>query len=366
MGSQLDRQPDHDHADAADRVQRATRLVLLTFAVFTLLATNQLLVLADHTETSFAWPISLRPNSGFLGAAYAAGFVLSVLALRQRRWSSVRVSVVTVTTFTVLTLVPTLLHLHRLSLGAQAPVARAAAWVWLVVYVVVPIACVAVIVRQERRRSRPDVVRRPMPAWLAAVLLLQGAALTVAGAILFAGGATVHVVVMEMRPAWPWPVTPLTSQAMGAWLVSFGVAVVLALRERDLSRMFVPAVAYAAFGAFQLVVLLRDATAPGTDVRWLWIDVAVLATIVPTGAYGAWAARRASRATPAGPAADDAPTAPTEPQSRASAAVLAHSLRIQVPAQVPGRVQAPAHGPVQRQLEPESETGCEPAAPAPC
>ena len=84
--------------------------------MLTLLATNQLMVVADFTDRFFAWTISVRPNSAFLGAAYAAGFVLSVLALRRHRWRDVRVALLTVTVFTVLTLVPTLLHLHRLHL----------------------------------------------------------------------------------------------------------------------------------------------------------------------------------------------------------------------------------------------------------
>ena len=98
-----------------------TRAVLMAFAALTLLATNQLIVLADHTDRFFAWTILVKSNSAFLGAAYAAGFVLSVLALRQRRWRDVRVALLTVTVFTAVTLVPTLLHLHRLHLMEHGP-----------------------------------------------------------------------------------------------------------------------------------------------------------------------------------------------------------------------------------------------------
>jgi hypothetical protein len=79
---------------------------------------------------------------------------------------------------------------------------------------------------------------------------------------------------------------------VGAWLLSFGIAIALALRERDLTRMLVPSVAYAVFGAVEAAVLLYHRAAPGTDPQTLWADVAFLATLVPVGAYGAWAARR--------------------------------------------------------------------------
>jgi hypothetical protein len=287
---------DHSPMVGVDRLLPSTRGLLVAFVAFTLLAVNQLLLLGGATDRFFAWTITSRPNATFLGAAYAAGCLLSLLALRRRRWSQVRIAVVTVAAFTVLTLIPTLEHRHRFNMMEEGLVARSAAWVWLVVYIAAPVACCVVVVRQERRRPRRERVADPMPRWLMAVLLLQGAALATAGALLWAGGAGVHVTVQVMRAPWPWPVTPLTSQVLGAWLLSFGVAVGLAARERDLSRMFVPAVAYAAFGLVELVTLLVFRSAPGTDTPWLAVDVALLATLVPAGAYGAWRAARAGGA----------------------------------------------------------------------
>jgi len=289
-----------EHAGGGDRVLSGTRVLLTAFVVFTALATVSLLPMGDHTDTMFAWTIQSRPNASFLGAAYVAGFVLSVLALRRRRWSEIRVAVVTVTTFTVLTLIPTLLHMHKLHLMAGPGSARVAGWVWLVVYLIVPIAGIVVIVRQGRladRHARESdgeerIVARPMPAPLAAVLLVQGMVLGAAGAVLIGGGAMTHMPVDVQRPGWPWPVMPLMSQAIGGWLVVFAIAIVLALRERDLSRMFVPALAYTVFGAVELAVLLVHRTVPSTNVGWWWADALVLASLVPTGAYGAWAARR--------------------------------------------------------------------------
>jgi hypothetical protein len=290
-----------DAEDAGDRVLRGTRALLTAFVVFTALATVSLVPMGGNTEATFAWTIHSRPNASFLGVAYLAGFVLSVLALRRRRWSEIRVSVITVTAFTVLTLVPTLLHLHKFHLMAEAGSARLAAWVWLVVYLIVPVAGIVVIVRQallqhrygrgtDQREER--VVARPMPVALAAVLLAQGTLMAAAGAVLVGGGAMTHMAMDVRRPGWAWPVMPLTSQAIGGWLVVFAIAIVLALRERDLSRMFVPALAYAVFGAVELAVLLVCRTMPGTNVGWWWVDTLVLASLVPAGAYGAWVARR--------------------------------------------------------------------------
>lgn len=293
-------QPRSDEGEpqpqSEDRVERTTRYLLVTFAVFTLLAVNQLLMLGRSTDRFFAWTIASRPNATFLGAAYAAGFVLSVLALRQRRWSRVRLPIVTVTAFTILTLVPTLWHEHRLHLMAEDAVARAAAQVWLVVYIVVPVACLLVLARQGSRPRRTADPGVRMKGWLVVLLLGQGAALAVAGVVLWLGGAESHAMVEVARAPWPWPVTPLTSQVLGAWLLSFAIGIGASVHDRDLGSMLVPAVAYAAFGAFALVVLLAFRAAPGTDAGWLVADAALLVTVVPTGVYGWWRAR----GTPAG------------------------------------------------------------------
>jgi hypothetical protein len=276
----------------AGGVQAGTRVVLAAFAVFTLLATNQLLVLTADTDRSFAWTIEAEPTAAFLGAGYAAGFVLSVLALRRDRWSHIRVALVTVASFTVLTLIATIIHLHRFHLSVGGPVARFAAWFWLAVYIVIPVACLVVVGRQERRRDRAETVRRPMPGWLMVLLAAQGAALFAAGAVLYAGGMTRHHMPQEWTGFWPLPLTPLTSEAVGAWLIAFGFAAAMAIRERDLSRMFVPAVAYTAFGVFELLAVLRYRTQVSAGDPWLWAYLTLLATIVLTGAYGWWAAQR--------------------------------------------------------------------------
>jgi hypothetical protein len=285
----------HDSRPAAtDRVRRGTRALLVVFVVFTLLAVNQLLVLGAHTERFWAWPLPFRPSSAFLGAAYAAGTVLSVLALRETRWSRVRVPVVTVTIFTVLTLVPTVVHRHRMNLMEHG-VARIAAVVWIVVYIAVPIAGALVVLRQWRAsRHSAREVRLPMPRLLVAVLLVQGAALGAVGAVLYVGGMDNHMAVAVAWPGWAWPVTPLTGMAIGAWLLSFAIATVLAVRERDLRTMFVSAVAYAVFGALEVAVMLYHRGAPGGDPVWLWTDLALFATLVPVGVFGARAAARAA------------------------------------------------------------------------
>jgi hypothetical protein len=284
--------PGGPAAEIADPVRPGTRWLLSAFVGLTALAVLALLVSPGAADEDFAWSIHLPLTAAFLGAAYAAGCLLSVLSLRQRTWSEIRVPLLTIAVFTALTLVATLNHAHRLHLLDGGVPARAAAWLWLAVYLVVPVACLAVIARQDRDRLREQVARLPLPRWLVWLLGAQGAVLAAAGAVLFLGGLTVHHVTEPITGFWPWDMMPLSSQVTGAWLIAFGVAAALAIRERDLSRLRVPAVAYTAFGLLELAVLFgyRDEVDGGDP--WLWGYVALLVSAVLTGGYGWQAAHR--------------------------------------------------------------------------
>lgn len=269
-------------------VAPTTRAWLVVFAALTLLATSQLLVLPEHTSRSFAWTIEPPVTAAFLGAGYAAGFVLVVLTLRASSWAEARVTVVTVLVFTVVTLVATLLHLDRFHLSDTAPLPRAAAWFWLAVYVVVPVGLVVTVTRQQRMPGRDPVRERPLPRLLATVGTAQGAVMLALGAALL-----VHPPVAAAL--WPWPLTPLTARTTAAWLLAFALATGLALREGDLARLRIPTVGYTVFGVLQLSVLVRFheqvawGTVPATGY------VVLMAGVAAVGAVGWYLARGLGR-----------------------------------------------------------------------
>ncbi|MGY1802407.1 hypothetical protein ACI78T_03900 [Blastococcus sp. SYSU D00922] len=283
---------DPVEAEQPGDVRTGTRWLLVAFTVLTLLAVLQLLLLADVADRYWAWTIRTELTAAFLGAAYGGGFVLSVVALRQREWNRIRLPVITVAAFTWLTAVATLIHLHRLHLVDGGPVARVVAWVWLAVYLVVPVACLLVVLAQERRRVRVPALR-PMSDGLTVALAVEGAMFFAAGVLLFAGGMTVHH--DEPRSAaafWPWELTPLSAQVIGAWLIALGVAAALALVQGDVGRQLVAATTYTAFGVFEFVAVAWYWPQLNRHDAWLWVYLTFLAAVVLTGALGVRAARR--------------------------------------------------------------------------
>ncbi|HZA05973.1 MAG TPA: hypothetical protein VE617_15530 [Propionibacteriaceae bacterium] len=261
-----------------------TRLVLAVFGGLTLLAFLALFVGAEQTERVFAWTIQPPITAAFLGAAYAGGCALELLALRRGTWAALRIPFLAIGVFTTTTLLVTLLHLDRFHFGSPVPLARFAAWFWLVIYVVVPVAMVVVWVLQERRPAAPTG-RVPLPSVLRFALLAQGAVMLAVGMPLLVRPELAAVL-------WPWTLTPLTARMVAAWLLAFGLAVVLAGREADLGRLEVPAVAYGLLAVLVLVVLARfpESVRWGSPAAWVYLAVAV--SILLSSAYGLSRLRR--------------------------------------------------------------------------
>jgi hypothetical protein len=265
-------------------VLRPMRALLVVFGVLTFLAVAALFVRPDTTDQFFAWTIRPPLTAAFLGGAYAAGCTLVILSLRASAWAYARASIITILVFTVLTLWATLAHLDRFHFGVDRTFARGAAWFWLTVYIVIPVALIPVLVRQVRLAGSDPPRERPLPRWLWAALAVQGAVLLVTGLLLF--------VRPGLLAGWPWVLTPLTSRAVGAWLISFGVAAGAALVENDLTWLRNPAIAYLVFGVAELLVVLRYAQ----DIRWGaagWTYLAFLIFVTATAAVGVRLSARA-------------------------------------------------------------------------
>ena len=152
-------------------------------------------------------------------------------------------------------------------------------WFWLIVYIVVPPLLVYLIVEQVREAG--PVPRGsgslPVAAWVC--LAAQGAAMVGIGGALF-------VFPESADAAWPWTLTPLTAQAIGAFLVGFGIAAGWALVEADIDRLHGPARAYATLGVLELAAVAihsDDLTASGLGTA---IYTAFWVTVLATGAYG--------------------------------------------------------------------------------
>lgn len=275
--------PAGEPGAARDQVP-GVRLLLGAFAVLTPVATTQLLVFSRSTAEGFAWTVQPPLTAAFLGAGYAAGFVLVVLSLRGRTWGAARVGYLTVLVFTLVALAATLLHLDRFHLSAAGTVPRAAAWGWLVVYVVVPLAMLAVLPRQLRAPGGDPRTGPRLGRGLRAALGAHAVVLALTGVALFA--------VPAARELWPWALTPLTARSVASWSLALGLAAVLVVLDDDLDRLRPAAVTYVVLGVLQLAVLVRFRA----DLAWsrtsTWVYLALVLSVLVLGVAGLVRARR--------------------------------------------------------------------------
>lgn len=234
------------------------RRLLILAGVLVSLAGIQLFVFPERTAEYFAWTIDPPLTAVFLGASYFASAVFEFSAAREKLWANARISVPTVFVFTLTTLIVTLIHLDRFHFGAEfALTTRAVTWLWLAIYAVVPVAMAVLWWNQSRSPGVEPPRQVPLPAWLKVLTGVQGV-------VLLGGGAALLIVPATIAEVWPWTLTPLTGRAIGAWLLSLGVAAAHSLLEGDLRRLAPAAWAYLGFAVLQTWALARY---PG-DMAW--------------------------------------------------------------------------------------------------
>jgi hypothetical protein len=263
-------------------VIRGLRWFFGVAALLALVAGVLLFVLAADTDRFFSWTIDPPATAAFLGAAYWAACVLLAWAAAQERWDRVRSAVPPVLAIAVLLLIATLIRLDKFDLDSVF------GWFWLVVYVIVPPLLVVLVAIQHRATG-------PVPPGSGGIALGVRALLVAQALVMLALGGALFVAPTSADALWPWPLTPLTAEAIGAFLVGFGVAGAGALWEDDLDRLEGAALAYAALGVLELAALAihsDDLTASGLGTA---LYATLWASVVAIGVYALIARRAASR-----------------------------------------------------------------------
>jgi hypothetical protein len=261
------------------KFSKGMRIILLAASILVLAAGLDLTLLTEQTATSFAWTIQSSMTAAFLGAGYLASFLLEYLAYREKTWANARVAVPSVFLFTTLTLVATLLHLDKFHLNSPVVSAMVAAYLWLAIYIAVPIALLILLIYQIRLQGSTPTRKATLYIWMRLVLLTQGTIMLVIGITSFLSPTTASTF-------WPWALTPLTSRAIGAWLIGIGVIALHMTWENDHRRNRIAYISYTVLGILQVVSLVRYAGEVNWSTSGSWIYLFLVISIILTGLYG--------------------------------------------------------------------------------
>ena len=265
------------------------RRLLYVAAALVFLAGVPLFVFPARTDRYFAWTIDSRMTAVFLGAAYWSAIGLEVGAARATSWARARIAVPAVFVFTSLTLIVSLVHLHKLhvhdemaasdmSASEMSASARGVAWAWLAIYAIVPVVMVVGWIGQHRRSTSV-----PPPGGLPAAMRVALLGLAV---LLLGTGAGLLASPAWADHAWPWTLTPITRGAVGAWLIGLGVAAGHAWLIDDRPSVRPLGLTGVTFGLLQAVALARY----GHELDWTSLSTAVyVAVLVALTIVSGWA-----------------------------------------------------------------------------
>ena len=266
----------------------AMRMLLTIAGLLVLIIGLPIYLVPTRTDLLFSWTVNPPITAAFLGGAYLGACVIELTSARETSWTRARIAVPAVLLFTTMTLVATLLHFGKFHFAGDLPLlTRAITWVWLVVYASVPVIMAILLLLQVRRATPDPRSPLPMSAATRGLFLLLGLSMLLFGLGLF-------LAPLATKGLWPWPLSPLTARAIGAWLLGIGFLHVHIAREGDLWRVENALSALTVFVMLQGIALARLALDTGKEgmpvIDWsgprIWVYVAVMALMLILPARG--------------------------------------------------------------------------------
>ncbi len=201
---------------------KATKVTAIVIIPVLCTAFFFLWVFPERTEQLWAW--TMRPDmtpinmgAGYLGGAW---FFFRVATNHHPRRVAGGLGAATV--FTALLGLATVLHWDRFNHG------HVSFWAWLLLYVVSPFLLPVLALANWRAGAAEDADPAhhvEIPAWARIVLAVAGATSVVAAVTFFA----VPRLAIEH---WPWPVTPLTTRSLSAYVAFTGLFLLTPLLDR--------------------------------------------------------------------------------------------------------------------------------------
>src|SRR5215471_2069316 len=210
--------PTVPESDRDDRVLSATRWLSVAIIPFLIVAFAVLYPFPGDTGRLFAWPVKPTLTPMVLASVYLGGAYFFFRAATASHWHTVKGGFVPVGTFATLMGVATILHWDKFSHS------HVAFWLWAGLYFTTPFLVFWVWWANRRQ----DV-----PATSAEVLIPVGASRTIALLGALSGLTALFLFLLPGRAiaVWPWPLTPLTAQVMGA-IFALGIAGLGTLADR--------------------------------------------------------------------------------------------------------------------------------------
>lgn len=211
-----------------DRLLAATRWTAVAVVPILVAAGVILYGFPGDTADLWAWPINPPLTALVIGGGYLSGAVFFARAVLSGRWHMMALGLPAATVLTTLLLVATILHWELFNHD------HVAFWAWLVVYLVTPVLLPALWLFNRRHDPGSSPPSGPVvPRWTCTVVAAAGAVQLVVALAFF------------VRPSlteqyWPWPLSPLTTRTLSAFLAFIAVLLLGFSLERRWTALRLP------------------------------------------------------------------------------------------------------------------------------
>lgn len=259
----------------------AVRAGLLAIAGVIFLLGLSLYVFPGETETLFAWTIKVPLTAAFLGASYWASTTLAVACSAERAWVCARAFAPPYLIAGIVLLWVTIVHIDLFHMDDVT------GWAWLFLYAVFPPTTIALLLRQVNVPGIDPPRTAPMHSAAVLVLGLQGG-------VMVALGTALIIAPTDAASLWPWPLTELTGQAIGTFVLAQGVLLWTACRERDWTRVRPAMAQYVVLAVLQLGAVARFSGTFDWDEAGAWLYLGFLLGVLAMALAGARAALAAA------------------------------------------------------------------------
>lgn len=170
--------------------------------------------------------------------------------------------------------IATFLHLDKFHLNSPALLTQFVTWVWIIVYIVTPFVFLWRWLAYGRK-SDASMGAKPFPAWIRIGYLIQGFLTLLAGLALFFAPQL-------MISYWAWELTPLTSRAVSAWVIAYGLACLEVNRENNTINAMPARISLLIFSVLQLIAIARyfssfDLSKP---IAWIYLLVMIIGVVI--------------------------------------------------------------------------------------
>jgi hypothetical protein len=205
-------------AQRDDRIRPLTRWVALAIVPFLVVAFAVLYPWPGDTGRLFAWEIKPTITAMVLGSVYLGGAYFFVRAATTKQWHTVKGGFIPVGTFATLMGVATVVRWDRFNHS------HVAFWLWAGLYFSTPFLIFCVWWFNRRHDARSTGADLLLPVGAARFIGVLGALAGLTGVFLF-------LFPERAVGIWPWRLTPLTAQVLGA-ILCLGIAGLGALVDR--------------------------------------------------------------------------------------------------------------------------------------